>query len=91
MVERRRQALQVQCLEFLENGQDFAHAEIVRDAPVNEMKIGALLAIFVVLQLLQLLNGAGGRARDGTRSLDAREERRLPVTAGARVVVDRHR
>ena len=91
MIERRGQALQVQRLELLENGENFAHGEIVRNAAVDEMKIGALLAIFVVPKLLQVLNRAGGRARHVGRSLEAREERRLLVTAGAGVVVDRHR
>ena len=91
MIERRGDVLQVQCLELLENGENFAHSEIVRDASVDEMKVGALLAVFVVSELLQVLNGAGGRARHVSRSLDTSQEWRLFVTAGAGVVVDRHR
>ena len=77
MIERRGQAFQVQRLELLQNGENLPQAEIVRDAAVDEMKVGSLLAVFVVPEFLQFLQRARRRARHVGRILDAGEERRL--------------
>ena len=75
----------------LESGQhveDAAHADVVRDAAVDEVEIGTAIAVGERLELLQPRHGARGRPGRIRVVEEQLRPRRRAVAAGAAIVVD---
>ena len=89
MVVGRLLARRVQRLERRQHVQHAAHADVVRDPTVDEMKIGTMLPVGEGLEFLQSLDGARGRPWRVRVVEKHLRPRRWPVTAGSAVVVDR--